>query len=455
MNLIKAYVTGFLVVFILIICGCKKESDTITHPIDLSKKVASYNSSFVQPWIGVMLSLIKHTSGYSPPVGSRAIGYTFLVNYECLVNGMPAYQSLQNYLNITSPLPKPDSNTIYHWPAAANAGLAEFLRLLFYNAGSADKHTIDSIETNFDHQFSMEIDSNSLKASVAFGKAVADSIFEWSKSDGGYLANLNNYPAEYTPPTGPDKWIPTPAPMNPSFNFKPALQPYWGSKRAFMAENVSGEALLSPPPVFSTDTSSEMYKAAKEVYDIGVALTTEQKAIAKFWSDELGSYSPPGHSLAICGEIIAVKNANLELATEALLKVGIAVSDAFINCFKTKYTYNLLRPVTYIQQHIDAGWNTYIGSPPFPEYASCHSTQSGASAEVLSSLFGENISYTDNSKDDVPLPARSFTAVHAFAQEAAISRLYGGVHYRFSCNLGYGKGIIIGQNINTRLPVKK
>lgn len=435
--------------------SCKKESDVIKHPIDLSQKVAAYPSDFEQPWIGVVLSLIKHTSGYSPPVSSRAIGYTFLVNYECLVYGMPAYQSLQNYLNISPALPKPDSNTIYHWPAAANAGLAEFLRLLFYNAGAADKNTIDSIETNFYHQFATEIDSNAMTASIAFGKAVADSIFEWSKSDGGYLANLNNYPAEYIPPTGPDKWIPTPAPMNPSFNFKPALQPYWGNKRAFMMENISGDALLPPPVAFSTDTASEMYKAAKDVYDVSLSLTTEQKAIAKFWSDELGSYSPPGHSLAICGKIMAVKNAHLELATEALLKVGIAVNDAFINCFKTKYTYNLLRPVTYIQQHIDAGWNTYIGSPPFPEYASCHSTQSGASAEILSNLFGENTSYTDNTKDDVPLPARSFNTVHAFAQEAAISRLYGGVHYRFSCNLGYNKGIIIGQNINTLLPVKK
>src|SRR4029450_8233956 len=118
----------------------------------------------------------------------------------------------------------------------------------------------------------------------------------------------------------------------------------------------------------------------------------------------------------------------LDVAAEAYAGVGLAVNDAFICCWFTKYQFNLLRPITYIRQQFDPEWESPIVTPAFPEYTSGHSTQSGAVAEVLTEMFGE-VPYVDHTHDDIGLPPRSFASFRAAAEEAGISRLYGGIHY--------------------------
>ncbi|MEK7254452.1 MAG: vanadium-dependent haloperoxidase, partial [Bacteroidota bacterium] len=204
-------------------------------------------------------------------------------------------------------------------------------------------------------------------------------------------------------------------------------------------------------PEFSTDPTSAFYAEAFEVYTVTSSLTDEQIKIAHFWSDDPGKTgTPPGHSISVASQVLALENASLEEAAETFAKVGLAVHDAFISCWKCKYDYNLMRPVTFILEHFDDTYTTLLTTPPFPEYTSGHSVQSGASAQVLTDLFGDNYAFTDHTHEartDIDGSPRSFDSFFEMAEEAAISRLYGGIHFNAAIENGVEQGKQIGQQI--------
>ena len=208
------------------------------------------------------------------------------------------------------------------------------------------------------------------------------------------------------------------------------------------------------PPPYSTQQGSEFYVEAKEVFDVSRTLTPEQKEIALFWADEAGkTATPPGHSIAIATQILEADDASLAAAAETYAKVGIAISDAFVSCWKMKFQFNLLRPVTYNRLVFDPTWSSFIGTPPFPEYPSGHSAQSGAASEVMTALFGV-VEFTDHTNDYRGMMPRSFDSFAAAADEAAISRLYGGIHYRSAIEDGLTMGACIGDRVNA-LPFRE
>ena len=178
-----------------------------------------------------------------------------------------------------------------------------------------------------------------------------------------------------------------------------------------------------------------------EVYTTTKALTDEQKIIARFWSDDaMLSWTPPGHWIAILNQIVAEKGLDLTAHVEALARMGVAMADAFIGCWAAKYQYDLIRPVSYIKKVIDPAWEPFLNTPPFPEYPSGHSTQSAAAASVLTALFGEGYSFTDQSPTPDGVPQRAFAGFWEAANEAAISRLYGGIHFRPAIENGQDQG---------------
>jgi len=205
---------------------------------------------------------------------------------------------------------------------------------------------------------------------------------------------------------------------------------------------------------YSEDPNSPFFADGMEVYETVKNLTPEQVAIARFWSDEPSeSFTPPGHSVSIATQVLRQENATLEMAAETYAKVGIAVADAFISCWNVKFTYNLIRPISYIQAVIDPTWNKPevtdpVLTPPFPEYTSGHSVQSTAVAAVLTDLFGEDYQFTDNSYAERGIPGRTFNSFFEAADEAAISRLYGGIHFRSAIEQGKQQGRCIGEKTN-------
>ena len=180
------------------------------------------------------------------------------------------------------------------------------------------------------------------------------------------------------------------------------------------------------------------------------ALTAEQEAIARFWSDDPGQTStPPGHSVSITTQALRRERASLAEAAEAYARVGMAVSDAFVACWFQKYRYNLLRPVTYAQAQFDRDWLPLLITPPFPEYPSGHSDQSGAAFQVLTDMFGRRHEFVDRTHDERGLPARRFDSFLDAGEEAALSRLYGGIHFRAAIDNGFLQGRRIGRAAST------
>jgi membrane-associated phospholipid phosphatase len=282
-----------------------------------------------------------------------------------------------------------------------------------------------------------------LSDSEQWGAAVAELVFDWSKNDGGHEGYLRNSPVEYIPPVGPGLWQRTPP------AFLPTLQPFWGANRTFAIADGSACPAGDPTP-YSEDPSSAFWAEAFEVYDTVSNLTDEQRAIALFWADDPGvTATPPGHSVSIATQALRAMDAGLDTAAETYAKVGMAVADAFIACWYAKYGYNLLRPVTYVQAFIDATWLPLLVTPPFPEYTSGHSVQSAAAAQVLTDLFGRRYAFVDRTHEDRGLPARSFDSFYQAAGEAAISRLYGGIHYRPAIARGLEQGRCVGQAVSS------
>lgn len=182
--------------------------------------------------------------------------------------------------------------------------------------------------------------------------------------------------------------------------------------------------------------------------------------IARFWADNAGQTgTPPGHWIDIVRQISQREPLDLGRSAEAFARVGIAVADAFIGCWQTKYTYDFIRPVTYINDNIDAGWLPFLVTPAFPEYTSGHSTQSGAASVVLTDMLGDDYAFVDTTPIDhattPPLSSRSFSSFREAAEEAALSRLLAGIHFRTANERGLAQGACIGNAILDRVQFRR
>ncbi|MFN8487498.1 MAG: vanadium-dependent haloperoxidase [Caldilineaceae bacterium] len=420
-----------LSIVLLLVASCFQPASAV------SGGVAQYDAHVPLAWFNLYLRLVKETKGFAPPVASRTFGYAAIALYEAVVPGMPGYQSLAGQLTDLPPLPQLSPGRNYHWPTVANAALAEIARKFFAQASPENLMAINTLEKQLMNEYLSALGPNTLGASILQGRLIAGAIDAWAQTDGSTADNV-----AYKLPAGDGMWTPTP-PKN-----LPALLPYWGNHRSFL--KMDQTCKVTSPPAYSTAITSPFYAQAREVYDTVNRLTPEQRAIALFWADNAGeTATPPGHSISILNQVLKEKQATLDVAAVAYAKVGIAVADAFVACWHTKYEYNLLRPITYIQKVIDPKWTTPdLVTPPFPEYTSGHSVQSAATAEVLTALFGDNYKFTDHTHEEQGLAPRTFASFWAAAQEAAISRLYGGIHYRAAIENGMEQGKCIGKQVN-------
>ena len=439
----KFYSRFLLGIFaLLIIQSCSNDDDvSIAEP----ETAAAFDAEVVTEWYDLIKTLTTETVGYTPPVAARAFGYTGVALYESVQYGMPDHASLSGKITDFDPVMSTVEGKEIYWPLVANATLAEMVKYFYNNATSERYQAVLDLETRFNDQFRPLISAQAFENSIALSRDVTSEVIAYSLSDGGHNAQFRNFPTDYSPPVGPGLWVPT-AP-----SFTPALQPYWGSNRPFLEANIESTQ-PADPPAYSTDPSSVCYTRAMEVYETVNNATAEEIIIAQFWSDDpVTTATPPGHSISILNQLLRENNATLADAAEAFGKLGIGISDAFVSCWKTKYETNYLRPITYIQDNIDASWTPILQTPPFPEYTSGHSVQSGALAEIMTDMFGENYQFTDYTHEnrmDIDGTPRSYSDFYEMANEAALSRLYGGIHYDEAIFLGLEQGYAIGRNIN-------
>ncbi|MBC7738281.1 MAG: vanadium-dependent haloperoxidase, partial [Candidatus Saccharibacteria bacterium] len=376
---------------------------------------------------------------YSPPVASRAFAYLGVTSYEVLATTRPQMHSLAGQLNDLSKLPSPGEGVMDE-AVVMHAALAQSVRGFFGNTGPSGQQAMDRMDAALSDQIAVGLPGDVVARSEAYGRAIAQHVWLWSEGDGGARVDNMGFPRSYTLATDKGRWVPT----SKIVQQQAPLLPDWGKNRPF-AMPAGTTCGLPPPPAYSEDPSSAFYQQAREVYDITTHLTDEQKTIARFWSDDpMLSPTPPGHWVSLAMTLIAEENLDGPQAADVLARVGIAVADSFIGCWSAKFQYDFIRPVTFIKAVIDPKWEPLLITPPFPEYPSGHSTQSGAAAAVLTAIFGDNHAFGDPTHEDDGIATRHFDSFRAAAAEAAISRLYGGIHFRAAIEQGLAQGDCIG-----------
>ena len=446
----------FLCITSLIICllfdSCKKDSDYMEPP-----PISGISADAALQWADMTLYTFRYSRFNTPTYSSRSLGYLGLAMYESIVPGDPDHRSMNGQLNGLS-LPSYELGKPYQWILSLNSAQDTLLKLLYPvpdNSSSIVHHRIDSLANAIYAEQSRGIDPETVNRSVAFGISVALAIYDWSRTDGGDKGYTRNFDAGFVFPAGNSYWIPPRWGQSPS---KLPLHPHWGQNRTFVTAN----SMLPVPAIvpFSTDPASDYYKLYKAVYDKDHVITLEERETAAWWGDDpTETFSPPGHSYYLASVATRVSNVGIIKAAEAYARSGIAVADAFINCWKAKYTYFNERPSSFVNKYIDDTWIQFWPEPPFPAFPSGHSIQAAAAATVLTDLFGEPFSFTDRCHEgfhrednprfrDLTYHARTFSSIWEAGYECAYSRLLGGIHTQQDNEVGLQEGKKVGQNIN-------
>jgi PAP2 superfamily. len=295
--------------------------------------------------------------------------------------------------------------------------------------------------------------------SVEYGDQVAAAIMKWSSKDN--YKQSRSFPKYSILLNDPSTWKPTPP------AYMDAVEPHWNKIRTFVTDSAQ-QFKPAPPTPFSIDKKSQFYKEAVEVFEVGKNLTEEQRAIASFWDCNpfamnvrghvmfaTKKISPGGHWINITREVCTKNKSSMAESAEAYARVSLSLIEGFISCWDEKYRSKLIRPETYINQYIDENWIPLLQTPPFPEYTSGHSVISAAAATSLTSLFGDNYAFADSTEVEFGMPVRNFTSFYHASDEAAVSRMYGGIHYKPACEIGKVQGKNIGSLIINRIKTRK
>jgi hypothetical protein len=412
-----------------------------------SLDASRYSAAVATEWLRVVLPAIQQTPGQSPPVAARTLAYLGLGLYESILAGLPGQRSFAGQLSELESLPEAQPDEVLHWPTVANATLAALTQMLLPNAPSDWKARFEALERNMPVAHLADFDPvqrtpEVIIRSETHGKLLAMALMTWARTDGGHDVlgpRRVRLDAAYVPPSLPGAWVPTPP------RFARPLLPNWGSNRPFM-QDVHRRCLPPGPPRYDEAVGSAFYGEAEEVWRAGVRPTEEQRRIALYWADDPGKTpTPAGHWAWILTDLLRDRKATLATAAEQYARLGIAMSDAFVATWKVKFEVNLLRPVTYIQLAFDSNWvPPLMETPPFPEYPSGHSVESGAAAAVLEAFYGSDTAFDDRTHNDRGWGPRRFRSFRDAADEAAASRLYAGIHFRSAIEHGVTQGRCIG-----------
>jgi hypothetical protein len=428
-----------------IVAGCQKPSE----PIEITPEI--YHAS-VDKVTGIMIHDI-----FSPPVASRIFAYPNIAAYEILVQNDTVYKTVSATLNGLSPVPKIDKKENVNVNLAAIIAHLEISKKLIF---SEDKFEVlqDSLYNHWE-----SLNKKEFHQSKKYALTVVAHIKKWMDADN--YNQTRTMPKFTVDSDDISRWHPTPP------SYLEGIEPHWNKIRPFLLATADQFKPKSHPE-FSLKKDSQFYKELMEVYNISKQITengddSEEIAIAQFWdcnpyvSVTRGHFmfatkkiTPGAHWIGIVKIATKKTNSNLMETANAYTKTSLAIADAFISCWDEKYKTNLVRPETLINQNIDPDWLPILQTPPFPEYTSGHSVVSGAASVILTGIFGENFAFDDDTELQFGLPVRSFTSFYEASAEAALSRMYGGIHYRAAVDNGLVQGKNIGHFVANKLSEK-
>jgi hypothetical protein len=391
---------------------------------------------------------------FSPPVASRIYAYTSLAAYEAVRFHNKGYPSITAQLHGFPPMPLPDDGKEYNFILAATKAFFEVAR----NVKIFSFDSTITYQNQLYSSYKSSLGDSTYNRSVAFGEEVAKKIMERVVKD---QYKETRAMEKYLGSKEPGKWQPT------SPDYGDGVEPFWNLLKPMALDSASHCKAIAAPS-YNTDTTSDFYKVSYEVYSIGKNLTEEQKTIAKYWDDNpfvtehaghlmFGNkkITPVGHWMGITNIAAKMKKTGPVETAQAYAMTAIAMYDAFIACFDEKYKSQLVRPITVINDLIDRNWQPFLQTPAFPEHTSGHSTISAAAASVLTKRFGDNFQFEDTSDMAYIGMKRSFNSFLEAAQEASISRVYGGIHYRTGVDAGNSQGLEVARIINDRIRLKE
>lgn len=444
--MMKNYYIPFLITVIFMLVSCKDNLEPIEITTD------DFHNS-VDKVVEVMVHDI-----FSPPVASRVFTYPNIAAYEIIAQGNQNYSSLKGQISHLDAIPKADKSKKINYQLAALVAHIDLSKRLIFS-----QKTIETFRDSLYQVWSSK-NASEFEDSKAYGLEVANFVYEWMRNDN--YKQTRTMPKFRVKSENEGRWQPTPP------AYMDGLEPHWSKIRPFVIDSAAQFKPI-PPPEFSMDENSDFYKELKEVYDISNRITkdgdnSEEILMAQFWDCNpyvsvtrghlmfaLKKITPGAHWIGITKIACKKEDVNLDRTIFVYTKTSIAIADAFISCWDEKYRSNLVRPETLINKYFDDKWEPILQTPPFPEYTSGHSVVSGAASTVLTDVFGDNFSFLDDTETIYGLPVRPFSSFNAAAQEAAMSRMYGGIHYRAAVEVGIGQGIKVGNLVNDRLKMRK
>lgn len=434
-NLILAVIAAFGVILPTLQTLIVKAQDNPSTP------ATQIEATVAQDWMQVLYKRIQ-AEGISAPAGSRLYGYAGVTLFQAVYQGIPFDNSLSGQLEGLGDVPELEPGKLYDWASTANGALSVVLHGLMDTNADTTK-AFNDLRAKETAARTKVVDPETVKRSEDYGEQVGKILLDYANNDNFLTTRDQTFTL---PKAKPEEWVPTTAGGKP-------VEPFWGTLRPYAMQSPD-ECNVKMNLQFSTDPKSTFYAQAMEVKTTRDHLTDEQKGIADFWIDSPSQTgTPAGHWVLIETQLIDQLSLKLDKAAEMYALVGMALADSFISCWNLKYQVLLLRPVTYINQYISRSWAPYVQTPMFPEYDSGHSVASQAAATVLTAMFG-TVAFKDASHTIFGLPVRSYTSVQAAASEAAISRLYGGIHYRIAIENGLKQGQCVGQTVLSRLQLR-
>ena len=391
---------------------------------------------------------------FSPPVASRIYAYSNLAAYEALQPGDGAYRTLGGQLNQFENVPQPDATLEYCYPLASVVAFLKTGTHLIFSEEKMDAFRDEVLQEFRDVQMPQEV----FERSVAYGEAVADHVIAYSDSDN--YKQSRTFP-KYSLTNNPAQWKPTPP------DYMDGIEPHWMTIRTFVIDSAQ-QFKPAPPTAFNMDDrEGPFYQEVMEVYTALEGNREEKLAIAEFWDCNpyvthhkghvmfaTKKITPGGHWMNIADIAARQVDADIYRSAEAYVWTALSLADAFISCWDEKYRSVMVRPETVINEFIDPEWLPVLQTPPFPEYTSGHSVISRAAAVALTHLYGDHFAFDDTSEEEYGLPVRSFESFLAASDEAAMSRLYGGIHYMPACTEGVKQGEAVGKHITATLTTR-
>lgn len=434
--------SSFILIMLFLVCSCKETSEPITVSAD------DFHSS-----VDKVIDVMTHDI-FSPPVSSRVFAYPNIAAYEIIAQNDTSYKSLKNQIKHFKGIPKADPEKTINFPLAALIAHINLSKKLIFSEEKIETYR-DSLYTIWQAQNPEEFED-----SKAYGLEVVESVATWMNADN--YAQTRTMPKYSVDTKVESRWQPTPP------SYMDGLEPHWNKIRPFVLDSAA-QFKPMPPPKFSMDEDSQFYKELKEVYDTSNRISeegdqSEEIAIAQFWDCNpyvtvtrghlmfaVKKITPGAHWIGITKIASKKSQADFNKTVYAYTKTSIAIADAFVSCWDEKYRSNLVRPETLIRAYFDDEWKPILQTPPFPEYTSGHSVVSGAASTILADIYGDNFAFDDDSEVKYGLPVRSFSSFKAAADEATISRVYGGIHYRSAIEVGVGQGRNVGKVVKENL----